>query len=294
MPRVEGVFKKMSREDGMSLLNETQRIAQELGIRPARTRGQNFVVDERVIKAMIKAAELSPADHALEVGGGLGTLTRALCETGSRVTVVEIDASLAAHLASMTVRYPHLRIVKDDILAVNIRELMEASYKIVASLPYNITSRFFRTILEHQVHPERLVVLVQKEVAERVTARPGKMSILAVSVQYFGEASILAAVSSASFWPRPRVDSAILRVVPHKHEKHDPIFTKKFFRVVRSGFSSPRKKLINNLHAAFQTPKEGMESLFRAVNLLPTCRAQELSVEQWKFITQNFDASGAL
>lgn len=278
----------------MSLYTETRRITEELGLRPTRARGQNFLIDNGVLRAMIAAAELSPRDHVLEVGGGPGMLTRALSETGAQVTTVEIDPLLAGHLTEMTAHYPRLRIYKDDILAVNVRELMGERYKIVASLPYNITSIFFRNILEHQAHPERLVVLVQKEVAERITARPGDMSILAVSIQYFADTRIVRTVSSESFWPRPRVDSAILQIIPHPREANDPALTKKFFRLVRSGFASPRKQLPNNIHAAFQIPKQELEPIFHKLNIAPTARAQELTIEQWKSLTEDFDARGVL
>lgn len=281
--------------NGMSLLQETRKQAQALGIRPNRARGQNFLVDNGIIRAMVAAAELSPRDHVLEVGGGLGVLTRALCETGAQVTTVEIDRALAEHLTSLrNTQYPRLRIVKDDILALNIQELMGDNYRIVASLPYNITSLFFRNVLEHQAHPERLVVLVQKEVAKRITAAPGDMSLLAVSVQYFADAKIVRAVSRASFWPRPAVDSAIIRVTPHLAAANDPAFTKKFFRLARAGFASPRKQLPNNFAAAFHISKTDLEPLFLQANIPPTSRAQELTIEQWQMLTKIFDARGVL
>lgn len=278
----------------MTLLEHTQHLAKRYGIRPRRERGQNFCVDETVLAKMIEAAEVSRNDIVLEVGGGLGTLTRALATHAKEVVVVEIDKQAIRALHDVHKAHSNVRVIHEDILKLEIAKLITGAYKIVASLPYNITSLFLRNMLEHQRPPEQMVLLIQREVARRITAKPGDMSILACAVQEFANVAVVDNVPPEAFWPEPEVRSSIVRIVPHTDILTRRADAPSLFRVVRAGFSSPRKQLRNTIKSAFHLENPTVDSLLTKANIDPHTRAERLSLENWKTLRAILAESGIL
>ncbi|NTV40655.1 MAG: ribosomal RNA small subunit methyltransferase A [Candidatus Moranbacteria bacterium] len=266
-------------------------------IKAKKSLGQNFLKDEAVLSHIIESANLSKEDVVVEIGPGQGALTEKLAQVCKQVIAIEIDERLVEVLHTKFLGNENLEIVQGDILKINLPELIEEkvfnlkaneisetiSYKVVANLPYYITSPIVRLLLETKYPPTEMVVMVQKEVAERIVAKPGAMSILAVSVQYYAKAEFLFTVFKQSFEPMPKVDSAILKITRNKkQETNSKEETKKFFRIVKSGFSAKRKTLVNNLSNGLQLEKRVIEEKLASLGFSPNTRAQELSVADWR------------
>ena len=225
----------------------------------------------------------------LEIGAGAGSLTRQLAQTAARVVAVELDERLLPLLQEEFAALPHVTIVQGDILELNIGDLVgETPYTVVANLPYYITSAVLRRLLSQTPRPERLVLTVQKEVAERITARQGNMSILAVSVQFYGQAEIVLRLKPGAFWPRPDVESAVVRIDVYPEPRVDVPNEKLFFRIVRVGFSQKRKQLRNTLSAGLRISKAEADTLLEQSGIAPQRRAETLSVEEWAALTRAF------
>jgi len=263
-------------------------LLREWDLRPQRELGQNFLVDRHVLARILAAAEISVADTVLEIGPGLGTLTQALAERARRVVAVELDRQLVAVLHDRLQALPNVQVVSGDILALDIPGLVRGDepasppcYKVVANIPYNITSAVLRYLLEGQERPELIVLMVQKEVAQRIVARPGEMSLLSVSVQFYGRPRIVQRVPARAFYPVPKVDSAILRIDPHADLAVAAQEVEAFFNVVRAGFGQRRKQLRNSLlHGLGLSAKCITEALVQA-GVDGERRAQTLSVGEW-------------
>jgi len=265
---------------------QTRDICKLLDIRPARSKGQNFLVNEKVYNDIIKAADLQADDYVLEVGPGLGFLTAKLAKKAKKVMAVELDDKLADYLqvAVDSQDVNNVEIINQDILKFNWPEYWRQTakpYKIVANLPYNITSIFLRLFLSQEPRPETLVLMLQKEVAERIVAAPPEMSILAISIQYYANAEIVKVVKAGNFWPEPKVDSAIIKINLKSH-KYDGEEDKKFFRLVRVGFSAKRKMLKNNLAAGLKVAPSQIDIAFQTLGLSSQVRAEVLSLEDWQ------------
>ncbi len=271
--------------------------------------GQNFLKDESVLNHIIESANLSKDDVVLEIGPGQGALTEKLADVCKKVIAIELDERLVEVLHTKFVgNNPPaggVEIIAGDILKINLPELIiehgldKTGYKVVANLPYYITSPIVRLLLETKYPPMEMVVMVQKEVAERIVAKKGAMSILAVSVQYYAKPEFLFTVFKESFEPKPKVDSAILKIssisssplgedVRRTDEGSVAIKeeTKKFFRIVRAGFSAKRKTLINNLANGLQLEKKLVEEKLVSLGFPPNTRAQELGVEDWRKLVE--------
>ncbi len=254
---------------------------------PRRERGQNFLVDTKALVDIVDAAQLSREDTVLEIGPGFGVLTEALVQRAGHIIAVELDRVLMTHLQERFAEDPRVTIVQDDIVQwweserfkyLNIETFKY--FKVVANLPYQITSHILRIMLESEHRPQLIVVMVQKEVAERIVAKPGEMSMLSVMVQYYGAPEIIHIVPRTSFWPEPAVDSAIVRIKPHAHPLQDG--EREFFRLVKIGFASRRKQLQNNLSVGLHVTKEEIQEILVRAGLDEKVRAQELSVDDWK------------
>jgi 16S rRNA (adenine1518-N6/adenine1519-N6)-dimethyltransferase len=224
----------------------------------------------------------------LEIGPGLGVLTHRLAALAGRVTAVELDDRLIALLEDQFAEQVNVGIVHGDILALDPAkltidncQLSIVNYKVVANLPYYITSPVLRHLLEATRPPELAVVMVQKEVAERVCASPGQMSILAVSVQFYAEPSLVAVVPASAFYPQPKVDSAVLRLVTRPQPAVPDVDPAHYFRVVKAGFSQKRKQLLNSLSGGLQRSKQQARKACEAADIDPQRRAQTLSLEEW-------------
>ena len=258
--------------------------------------GQNFLKDERVLGKIVEAGELSPDDNILEIGPGEGALTKKLLEKVNRVLAIEKDERMkdnSSQLQQLDEGSDGLKLHFGDILDVNLAEILQKNnfdeYKVIANIPYYITGKIIRLLFEQEKHPELIVILVQKEVADRICAKNGKQSILSLSVQYYASAEVVDYVPRESFDPAPKVDSAILKIVP-KQPQTDADLTrtdiensdKKFFRLVRVGFSSPRKTLINNLKNGLKLEREELEGIFKKLNLDQNIRAEKMTIDNWQ------------
>jgi 16S rRNA (adenine1518-N6/adenine1519-N6)-dimethyltransferase len=243
----------------------------------------------------VDAAELGADDTVLEVGAGPGTLTEVLAERARRVVAVELDEQLLPTLRSRMAHCRNVEVVAGDILAHSIPGLLRQEggqptppYKVVANLPYYITSAVLRHLLEATVRAQLIVVMVQREVAQRIVAKPGQMSLLAVSVRFFASPSLVARVPARAFYPVPKVSSAILRIEPHAQLPLGDDEIPAFFRIVRAGFAQRRKQLRNALRHGLATTAEAVASATRAAGIDERRRAQSLDVDEWLALFRAF------
>lgn len=245
--------------------------------------------DEYTLDLIVESANLTVADAVLEVGPGLGTLTEKLVAKAGRVVAVEADQDLVPNLIAMAARHDNLEIIQNDILKFDLTALPK-NYKVIANIPYYLTSNLIRILLEATNSPSMMVLLVQKEVAERIVAKPGQMSVLSFSVQYYAKAEVVAPVAKELFDPVPKVDSAIIKIerLPHTAFEAD---TKKLFRLVKAGFGEKRKMLRNSLSGGLHIETSKVEELLKKAKLKPTARAQELSIDDWQKL---YEATQAL
>lgn len=249
---------------------------------PKKSLGQNFLRDPHLLEKIVELADVPAGGTVLEIGAGTGALTRALAKQAGRVLAVEVDDRLIPSLQQTFADQPHVEIIHGDILTLDLSErLRDAPYLIVANLPYYITSAILRHIFEHLPRPQRVVVTVQREVAERLIAGPGDMSLLAVSVQFYGQPRIVLRLKPAAFWPPPEVESAVVRIDVYEHPPVDVPDEALFFRVVRAGFGQKRKQLRNALSAGLRLDKESTEALLRGAGIDPQRRAETLSLDEW-------------
>ncbi|OGY43992.1 MAG: ribosomal RNA small subunit methyltransferase A [Candidatus Buchananbacteria bacterium RIFCSPHIGHO2_02_FULL_38_8] len=270
------------------MIQKIKQICQAYGIRPQRSKGQNFLVSQEVLDQIIQVADLKSDDVILEVGPGFGILTEALIEKVKKVISVELDKKLFSFLQAKFSEVKNLELVNEDILKLQPTSynLQATTYKIVANIPYNITSKFLRKFLSQDHKPFEMVLLVQKEVANRVCAPTGKMSLLSVSVQLYGQPEIIEVVDKKNFWPEPEVDSAILKISDIKNTKEITewlvdITEKQFWQVVKIGFSARRKKLSNNLSAGLRISAPEVKNTFEKIGLDHQIRAQNLEINDW-------------
>lgn len=272
-------------------LYRARELLRRLGLHARKALGQHFLVDSRVLGRIVAAAELAADDVVVEVGPGLGVLTQELAARAGRVVAVELDAELAAALQEIFGEKPTVSIVNADILQVPPQELLREAagngaaalppYKVVANLPYYIASPVLRHFLEAEHKPRLMVVMVQKEVGQRIAALPGKMSLLSVAVQLYGHPQVVARVPPHSFYPPPKVSSVVLRIQVYERPAVAGADVEHFFRVVRAGFSAPRKQLRNALAQGLGIAPIGAEDHLRVAGIEPQRRAQTLSLEEW-------------
>jgi 16S rRNA (adenine1518-N6/adenine1519-N6)-dimethyltransferase len=280
---------KNSRRGADSLLAQTKQLLRKFGIRANKRLGQHFLVDEKVLDTILDAAALTPADTVIEVGPGLGILTARLAEKAGWVVAIELDNKLADALAR-TLPYDNIVILNEDVLGTDPKMLLQGrapdfpeafnSYRVVANLPYYITSPVLRHFLEAPVKPQTMVVMVQREVAEAVCAGPGRRSVLSIAVQFYGRPSIVAGVPAASFYPPPEVDSAIVKIDVYPHPIYDVDETA-FFRLVRAGFTAARKQISNSLAQGLGLPKNDVLKMLEKADIFPQRRAETLKLEEW-------------
>ena len=280
------------RPERESLLVQTRRLLRHAGLRARKGLGQHFLVDESVLGLIIETAELASSDIVIEIGPGLGILTRELAGKAGRVIAVELDGRLAAVLKESLAAFDNVTIINGDILkidpAVLLREAGGPEYKVVANLPYYITSPVLRHFLEAPARPRTMVVMVQKEVAEVIAARPGRMSLLSVGVQLYGKPEIIGHVSAESFYPVPEVDSAILKISVSAGPRVAVSDEAGFFSVVRAGFSASRKQLINSLVRGLGLPRAEVLRMLEDSGIEPRRRAETLSLEEWSRLWRVF------
>jgi len=283
-----------------SLLVQTRRLLRQANLRARKGLGQHFLIDGEVLELIISAAKLTPADVILEIGPGLGILTKELARQVGWVTAIELDSKLAAILEQTLASLDNVTIINEDILKIDPTALLQEQkmrfppkvnpfiYKVVANLPYYITSPILRHFLESSVKPQIMVIMVQKEVAEAIVARPGQMSVLSISVQYYGEPSIISYVPAHCFYPVPEVDSAILRINPYPQPAVAVTIESSFFKLVRAGFTAARKQLANSLAQGLGLSKAEVLSLLAEAHIVPQRRAETLTLDEWARLWQVF------
>ncbi len=257
-------------------------LLRQFGLRPKKSLGQNFLQDPYLLEAIVRAAEIQPTDWVLEIGPGLGSLTRYLANAAQHVVAVEIDETLFPILEQVLAPWENVQLVRGDILRLSASNLIPVeNYLVVANIPYYITSALIRHLLEASRKPRRVVLTVQKEVAERICAQPGEMNLLALSVQVYGHPSIVLRIPAGAFYPPPKVDSAVVRVDIYDQPYISREHLESFFRLIRAGFSQKRKTLRNALAHGLGLNAQKVENLLLQAGIPPDRRAETLSLEEW-------------
>jgi 16S rRNA (adenine1518-N6/adenine1519-N6)-dimethyltransferase len=263
------------------LLAETRRRLRQSELKVRKGLGQHFLIDGEVLSLIVATAELKPDDMIVEVGPGLGILTRELAQKAGDVVAIELDDNLAALLEKTLAAYQNVTVINADVLKTEPKDIVKGrSYKVVANLPYYITSPVLRHFLETTVKPQAMVVMVQKEVAEAIAARPGDMSLLSVSVQFYSDPEIISIVPPESFYPAPEVSSAIVKINVYPKPAVD-VDEKGFFSTVRAGFAAPRKQLANSLAKGLGKEKALVLPFLQKASIDPSRRAETLTIEEW-------------
>ena len=273
-----------------SLLSRTKKLLASHDLRARKGLGQNFLIDGGILKKLAAAAELTPSDTVIEVGPGLGVLTETLVEQAGKVIAIELDARLADILKARLKDQIKLTVIQDDILNINPADILgkQTEYKVVANLPYYITSAVIRHFLEAPVKPTTMVIMVQKEVAQQITAQPGEMSLLSVSVQLYGKPTVAGKVSAQCFYPAPNVDSAILKIAVYQEQKIQTDDITGFFDIVRAGFSANRKQIINSLANGLKLQKTDIIPVLEQAGIDPQRRAETLTIDEWGVLFRVF------
>jgi 16S rRNA (adenine1518-N6/adenine1519-N6)-dimethyltransferase len=273
----------------LSLKSEIKNFLKKHQLQPLKRLGQNFLTDGRAVSKVIRAADLRAGEVVLEIGPGLGILTRELAKKVKKVIAVEKDRALVRLLDNelKVMKIKNVKVVRGDILKIiNSEFLINNSYKVVANLPFYLTAPVIRRFLEAALQPKLIALIIQREVAQRICAKVPDMNLLAVSVQFYAQPKIISYISKKSFWPRPKVDSAIIKIIPNN--KQVTIDRKLFFKIVKAGFSQPRKQLINNLSKKLRVDKIKTEAWLWKSNIQPTQRAETLTVKDWLNLTKTF------
>ena len=258
-------------------------LLKKYGLRPHKGLGQNFLQDPVALERITSAAEIGPTDTVLEIGPGLGSLTRYLAASARQVVAVELDQHLLPPLKAVLAPYTNVHLIHGDILGLLPSELIrEEGYTVAANIPYYITSALIRHLLENQPKPRRIVLTIQKEVAQRICEQPGDLSLLALSVQVYGKPRIAATVPSGAFFPSPNVESAVLVIEIYPTPRIPVELLDTFFKLIKAGFGQKRKTLRNALSAGLAISPGEAAGLLQSANIEPQRRAETLSLEEWQ------------
>lgn len=267
-------------------------LLKRFGLRADKRLGQNFLQDPFALEKIVQAAEIQDNDSVLEIGPGLGSLTRYLALSAREVIAVELDEDLLPPLKAALTPYQNIRLIQGDILKLSPSELIQQpDYLVVANIPYYITSAVIRHFLESERKPRRVVLTIQKEVAERICARPGDLSLLALSVQVYGRPEITARIPAEAFYPAPKVDSAIIRIDIYPSPLIPEPLLNTFFKLIKAGFGQKRKTLRNSLSSGLHISPSEAETLLISAKIDPKRRAETLSIEEWKSLCERESAS---
>jgi 16S rRNA (adenine1518-N6/adenine1519-N6)-dimethyltransferase len=266
-------------------LNISQ-LLRRFNLRPKKSLGQNYLVDLAHLSKIVAAAGTQPDDLVVEIGPGLGSLTRCLAVSARKVVAVELDSTLFPALETVLSGFDNVTLVHGDALKLAPQELSGGEpYLLVANIPYYITSALIRHFLDSAYQPRRLVLTIQREVAERICAGPGDLSLLAISVQVYGQPQIVDHIPAGAFFPVPEVDSAVLRIDLHPQPLLTPEMKESFFHLVKAGFSQKRKTLRNALSGGLAWQPAQAETLLASADIDPRRRAETLSLEEWRRLT---------
>jgi 16S rRNA (adenine1518-N6/adenine1519-N6)-dimethyltransferase len=282
LAEIEQSSTQVDDEPDLTNIHELRNLLYTHHMQPNKSFGQNFLIDRATLRRIIEAAEINAGEQVLELGAGTGVLTRELARHARRVVAVELERDMLSLLAETTRNFANVELIERNLLYVDPAAIFGAeAYKLVANLPYYITAPTFRHFLESANPPRLLVVMVQYEVAQRIVAAPGDLSLLGVSIQFYGKPDIVAHVPARAFYPAPKVDSAILRVdlkdeVPLAHKQRAS-----FFRLVQAGFSERRKQIHNSLARGLHRKDAEVQAWLKAAGIDPGRRAETLSIEEW-------------
>ncbi|HLI05417.1 MAG TPA: 16S rRNA (adenine(1518)-N(6)/adenine(1519)-N(6))-dimethyltransferase RsmA [Ktedonobacteraceae bacterium] len=294
-PASEAIWQSERRDEiDLTNMRELRSLLAAHQMRPNKAFGQNFLVDRSVLNRIVAAADIQPEDQILEVGAGTGVLTRELAKRASagRVVAVELERDMLELLAETIAAYPNVEIVAQNLLLLNPAQVFDTQpYKLVANLPYYITAPTFRHFLESANPPRLLVVMVQYEVAQRIVAAPGDLSLLGVSIQFYGRPRIVARVPAAAFYPAPKVDSAILRVDVNPQAPLTQPERDRLFKVVQAGFSERRKQLHNALASGLHIKDREVRALLNSAGIETSRRAETLSIDEWLRVWRAVEAA---
>ncbi|MDD2696815.1 MAG: 16S rRNA (adenine(1518)-N(6)/adenine(1519)-N(6))-dimethyltransferase RsmA [Candidatus Pacebacteria bacterium] len=261
----------------LSSIKNIKYLLKKYRIQPSKGLGQNFLIDKAAVRKVVMAAELEDKDLVLEIGPGLGVLTEELAQKAKKVIAVEKDRKMMEIMKETLGNFNNIEVIQGDILKSKLQ--IPDGYKVVANLPFYLTAPVIRKFLETENPPKEMILIIQKEVGQRITARPPEMSILAVAVQVYSNPKIISYISKKSFWPQPKVDSAIIKITPL--EKLLGVDYNKFFLVVKAGFSQPRKQLANNLSKKLNLNRVKTEQWLSANSIQPSQRAETLTLDDW-------------
>lgn len=271
-------------------------IMEKYGFKFSKSLGQNFLIDDQVIEDIMEGADVGSEDCVLEVGPGIGVMTQALAERAEKVVSVEIDSSLLPVLDETLAPYNNVKIINSDILKIDLRQLIEEEFngrrpKVVANLPYYVTTPIIMMFLEEGIPVTDIVVMVQKEVAERIVSAPGNKiyGALSVAVQFYSEPSVIVKAPKGLFMPQPKVDSLVVRMKIRETPKVDVKNRKLFFRVVKAAFGMRRKTLLNALSAGLGISKDMVNEVMGACDIDPKRRGETLSIEEFGLLADRFE-----
>lgn len=275
----------------MNLTNKEtiKKLLKKYDTQPLKRFGQNFLINQRVMNQILEAADIKENDFVLEIGAGIGNLTQEIVKRAKRVITVEKDPKMIGILKETLKGFGNVEIIPEDIRKVKSLGFNDRryNYKIIANLPFYITAFVIRKFLEIKETPTEMILMIQKEVAQRICAKPPDMNLLAVSVQFYAKPKIIEYVSKEFFWPQPKVDSAIIKITVNK--ERETINSNSFFIIVRAGFSHPRKQILNNLSKELKLDKEKVKSWLFKNNISPERRAETLELNNWVNLTKNFE-----
>jgi 16S rRNA (adenine1518-N6/adenine1519-N6)-dimethyltransferase len=262
-------------------------LLKKYGLRPHKGLGQNFLEDPQALEKIVATADVQPTDTVLEVGPGLGSLTRYLAAAAKEVVAVELDQHLLPPLKAVLAPYPNVRLIHGDILELSPSDLVhEQDYIVAANIPYYITSALLRHLLESESKPRRIVLTIQKEVAKRICEKPGDLSLLALSVQVYGRPYIAADIPAEAFFPTPSVDSSVLGIDIYSTPLISRGLLGTFFKLSKAGFSQKRKTLRNSLSAGLHISPASAAELLNAAGIDPQRRAETLSIQEWQRLSE--------
>ncbi len=292
----------MTMREDVSTPRRTKEIIQRHGFSFKKSLGQNFLIDQNILGKIVGAAGLDKSKGALEIGPGIGALTEKLAQTAGRVAAVEIDQRLLPILEEVLEPYPHVHVVHGDVLKLNLQELFAAEFgdcesvSVVANLPYYVTTPILMNLLEAGLPLENIVVMIQKEVAERMAASPGgkEYGSLSIAVQYYSEPELVCTVPHSVFIPQPNVESAVIRLKVRSTPPVSVADEAFFFEVVQSSFAQRRKTISNNLKSRFfaEEGRERLESLLSDAGIAPSRRAETLSLQEFAELSNTLYAAG--
>ena len=268
-------------------------IIERYHLRPDKSLGQNFLTDPSILEKILQIAAVSEEDTVLEIGAGLGHLTAVLAKTARSVVAVEIDPRFIPVLEELLASFPNIRLVQGDILQLDPADLVEKEgYLVVANIPYYITSRIIRNLLESRRAPREIILTIQYEVARRICAQNGKLSLLALSVRMYGTPSLELRIPAGAFYPVPKVDSAVIKIDLQSGPLLPEPLRDKFFEIVKAGFTHNRKTLRNSLSKGLGWPTERTEKLLENAGIDPRRRAETIQINEWLELTHCYDKIG--